>query len=482
MIKFEKPDMVSLSKKALTDLLSAPDGCLKIYIYGSVHEAGEMKDIMNELGMEKSEFLDCLEFLEKGGYLNVDVSGDTVFSYAAVEAAPQYSGDIYPDSQFNMLLQSLFSDRELGYRELRTFYECTEVFGLPKKVVLMLAEYCINTHKRGNRLPASYITKKAREWAKDGIDSVEAAQRRMNTDGESANGAKEVLFAMGIRNREPSEAEAALYGKWTQEWGMELPAIRKAMGEMTKIGQPNMHYLDTILQRLYEERLTGSAQIEEHLKENAAVDELIKGLLRELGAARLTVAPDYREKYRAFLGKGFDHETMLYAAKNTAARGAHTMAALGESLADYAAKRLFTKADIIEYEKKLAKTEALAAEMLRRLGLERRPTKADVSLYRRFAGEYGMPHEVILFAAEKALRYQNPPAAMASMLNRWNTKGVKDLEAAKAADESFRNTSQYESRKPDYKQREYSSGDYEARARRAVKAQEDIINDDFADI
>ena len=77
------------------------------------------------------------------------------------------------------MLQALFTDRELSYQEYQVFYECIDVYGLPKPVVLMLAEYMITLSRAKNRVSIAAIRDKAREWAREGVDTIERAQERM---------------------------------------------------------------------------------------------------------------------------------------------------------------------------------------------------------------------------------------------------------------------------------------------------------------
>ena len=478
MIKFEKPEMIALPKKELSRLLSAPEGCLKIYLYGYLHDSADMQKIMGDLGMEKSAFLDCLDYLEQGGYLSIDVTSDTTLRYAAAENEHPLSQEVYPDAQFNGLLQSLFTDRELNFRDLKAFYECTAVFGLPKNVVLMLAEYCIATHKRGNHLPSSYITQKAKEWAKQGIDSVEKAEERMNADSEAAAGAKEVLRLMGIRYRDPSEAETKLFEKWKNEWGMELPAIRSAMGELTKTGNPSMKYLDSILERLYSQKLTGSSQISEHFSASEKTDSAIKKLFYALSVPNHVVTAELREKYTKLCRMGFDEETMLFACRMASGNNKHSFSAMENLLYGWHEKQLTTLADIRAYEEKQAALSEKAKAMLSAIAIERRPTPQDIRLYTRFRSEYGYTDEVILFAAELAQTSANPIAALTAIMNRWHESGVKTLEEAKLANERFRGNA----RKADYEERQYTQEDEDRRIREALRSIEDMIHDDFADI
>ncbi|MBR6239753.1 MAG: DnaD domain protein [Clostridia bacterium] len=483
MIKFVKPDMVTVSRAAINKLLAAPEGCIKIYLYGTINETAELSKIMTDLAMDKKDFLDCLEYLQKNGFINIDVTDNTTFTYTAVEPTAKNTGPVYPDAQFNSLLQSLFTDRELGFRELKAFYECTEVFGLPKKVVLMLAEHCIATHRRGNRLPASYITEKAKEWAKAGIDTIDAAERIMHRESKTTREAKEILELMGINNRYPSEAEEQLYEKWTNEWGFDISAIRSAMLELTKINNPNMKYLDTILSRLYQDNRIRQKQIEEHFKGNAETDAAIKSMLGVLGQSRQTVTDDMRSAYKYYIENGIDAETILYVAKLVCDEGGHTFQALKSRLDGYIDAGLTDLKGISSYEQNKQNTEMAAKALLEKLGIvKNRLSKTDIDNYLRIK-DAGLQQDVVLYAAQIASQYQNPLRALMSIIKRWKAEGVQSVEDATRADRQFYNNGlKGKKAAEEYIQRNYTSEQFDERMKKSVASLEDSINDDFPDI
>lgn len=168
-----------------------------------------------------------------------------VFAGAGTAAA----ANPYPDREFNETLQALFSDRELSYSDYKVFYEILEVYGLSRPVILLLAEYCINTNRKGNRVSVSYIRQVAKAWAQEGIDTIEHAQMHMAALAETAGGAREVLRLLKI-NRPATDSEQELYQKWEKEWGFSFAAIKAACAATTSARYPSMKYLDGILKNM----------------------------------------------------------------------------------------------------------------------------------------------------------------------------------------------------------------------------------------
>lgn len=287
-------DFVSVPRFALEALLQKSEASIRVYLYGLVRGSVEMEQLASELGLSRAQALEALEQLEAAGLLRVESGGGRV-QYLLSPAIPAAEADPYPDREFNETLQALFSDRPLSFSDYKAFYEILEVYGLSRPIILMLAEYCINTNQKGNRVAMSYIRQVAKAWAKEGIDTIEHAQMHMAALAETAGGAREVLRLLKI-NRLPTESEQELYEKWEREWGFSFAAIKAATAATTSARYPSMKYLDGILKNLRQEGVQTASDVRSYFADHEAEDEQIKALLRAVSAPSLAVAPAHRDR------------------------------------------------------------------------------------------------------------------------------------------------------------------------------------------
>ncbi len=106
-----------------------------------------------------------------------------------------------------------------------------------------LIEYCVGRDHRSIR----YIETVAMAWKEEGITTVEMAK------DSTSRYSKEyftVLKAMGITNRNPSDAEISLINTWTRDYGFAMELIQEACSRtVLQTGQPSFPYADKILQR-----------------------------------------------------------------------------------------------------------------------------------------------------------------------------------------------------------------------------------------
>ena len=119
------------------------------------------------------------------------------------------------------------------------FYEGLE---FSTDLIEYLIEYCVNKgHKSIN-----YIEKVAFAWKNEGITTVEAAKKSSETYLKDYY---TILRALGIRNRNPIDAEVSIMKTWIQEYGFTMDIIVEACTRTILVTkQPSLQYADRILQ------------------------------------------------------------------------------------------------------------------------------------------------------------------------------------------------------------------------------------------
>lgn len=106
-----------------------------------------------------------------------------------------------------------------------------------------LIEYCVGRDHRSIR----YIETVAMAWKEEGITTVEMAK---DSTSRYSKEYFSVLKAMGITNRNPSDAEISLINTWTRDYGFSMELIQEACSRtVLQTGQPSFPYADKILQR-----------------------------------------------------------------------------------------------------------------------------------------------------------------------------------------------------------------------------------------
>ncbi len=105
-----------------------------------------------------------------------------------------------------------------------------------------LIEYCVS---KGHR-SMNYIEKVAFAWKEEGITDVKSAKKSSDSFHKDYY---TILKALGIRGRNPIEAEVSIMKTWLQEYGFTLDIIVEACTRTILVTkQPSLQYADRILQ------------------------------------------------------------------------------------------------------------------------------------------------------------------------------------------------------------------------------------------
>ena len=429
MIRFQSTEILAIPKWAAEELLKAPASCTKLYLYGQLRGSAEdVEQIAAETGLSTGEVLEGLETL-KTLMLLADDENATVYSYQL--SAPAFcepSAAVYDNTEFNMQLQALFSDRILSIRDFAAFYECKEVYGLPETVILMLAEDSIINHKAKNRLPMNYIRKIGQEWSAEGINTVSLAAAKMEANRSQKESAEEVLRLLGMI-RHPSAEEEKLYQKWVKTWGFSFGGIRAAMAGTTAAGTPSMKYLDKILEDLYSKGKVTQNDVSQHLLDTEQTDNIMKKLMNRLGIRR-AVTDELRMLYSRWRTMGFTEREILYAGSIANARGNGTIDLTDKLLTGWRMKNLIKLEDIEALLKSDEERKLAAETLLSKAGVKKAVTKTDIERYERLVRKYNFSTEIMLFAAECAYGYASPMKAIETILAGWHEANITTMVQA----------------------------------------------------
>ncbi len=418
---------------------NAPDKYAAAYLTGLMHATNhqplDLDLFCARLSLTWDEVLAAFEYWQKKGFVRI-VNGDT-FSLEFGEFSYDTAGDeLYTEREFFQHLQQLFAPRTLSANELNKIYDYFNVFGLPKKVVICLVQYCIML--AGKRVSTSYMDKVAMSWAEEEhVDTEEKAQEKITSHTNASSGVKRVLAQLGITSRSPTKDEFALYVKWTHEWGFTLEAILTACANTTKARDPNMKYLDKILQRLHSEGSLSSRQIIEDTTQNDITSSDICELMRIIGE---TGKPTFEHKslYRKWTSVfGFGMDMLSAAAKLLAARGRLPFPYLDEILTDWYNNRVSAPEEAQKAITEHKKLDELIYAVFDATGRPCAITDAHRKAYLKWNEEWGIPHEAILLAAEISMLADNPYRSLNWKLGSWHDAGVKTLADAQREAKKF---------------------------------------------
>ena len=156
--------------------------------------------------------------------------------------------------------------KKLTANDLKILYTLYDYLALPTEVIFLLVGWCIEEMERkygpGRRPFLSQIRKEGFAWARQGSDTVEAAERHLQTLARLRGRGAEVLRLLDIPPRPLVEREKNYIAAW-DAMGFDDGALRAAY-ERTIMKKQSMDwsYMNGILRRWHEKGLHTLAAIQ----------------------------------------------------------------------------------------------------------------------------------------------------------------------------------------------------------------------------
>lgn len=170
----------------------------------------------------------------------------------SLKPAAVSSGEIAERIKNDKEIAMLFSEAEILYarplrqRESNLVISLVDHYGLNVGVSLMLLNYCL---KAGKQTP-DYIQTCAKDWADNGINSVELANARILKLERRDNIYERFKTTLGLNTKLPKKI-TDLIDKWTEQWGFSDEMIMYAYDETVyNTGSFEPRYMNTILENL----------------------------------------------------------------------------------------------------------------------------------------------------------------------------------------------------------------------------------------
>lgn len=245
-------------------MLKANGAYVKVYILslalalkGDNLSTGEMAGKLNLL---ESDVVNALEYWNEEGVLRYD-GKNVLFG----EAKPSVKNEtlnnkknieqISDELQANKALADLcaLSQEILGTtlknKDIETLYWFYDELGLSPEVITMLLEYCVSKNKRN----MNYIEKVAISWHKNGIFTIDAADKFITSEKEKEGYFYSLRKLFGIDNRNLSKTEETYLKKWRDEFGMDENMVGLAyeycIMQTSKLSFP---YMNSIIKRWHD--------------------------------------------------------------------------------------------------------------------------------------------------------------------------------------------------------------------------------------
>ena len=418
-------------------LPAAPDGYVRVYLYAlfsAQHSAlaePTLERFAAALGMTAQQVLDAMHYWQRMGIAAPRDGEEEGFELLNIRTAMYADGSseraLSRYASLNTRLAEL-TQKSFTPGERSRIYDWIECDHMTEDGVVAVFAYCVSKYG-ASRATMPRVAAVVRDCVQNRKLTGDEVRAHLEQFELVRSPCRAVLRHIGI-TRMPTLDEHRMYLKWRDSWGFSPQAILAACAELTKIREPNMAYLDRVLQSRREEGLTTAQAVERAAELEKADSALARRFGRALGAQvfkrELAAFP------RRWLQSGMEEEAALLVCEDCAARGKHTFQEADEAMGRHIAKGQFTLQAVTQ----ALLLQQTCEKVLAALGLDRALTDADERAVARYLSVF--PQEVVLYGASLAREGKKPLAMLNAILMGWESEGVRTLEQAQKSSEKNR--------------------------------------------
>lgn len=245
----------------ISEYMPQADGThVKVYLYGLFcAEAGldlTDKELAKQLGVDPIEVEKAWDYWEEQGVVERTASGDVQFKqlrdmlYCDKKNKKKEHVESVEDENIADLILNAenLMGRPLSPMEADDICSWHLEIGMSKALILGAIDYCAERDK----LSINYMFKVAKQWFEDGVSTEEDVEDYLQGLQERQGRYKKILQALGL-NRNATDAEKNMIDSWYNDMKFNQERIDSALIKASFISNPNLRYVNKILENWAEE-------------------------------------------------------------------------------------------------------------------------------------------------------------------------------------------------------------------------------------
>ena len=400
---------------------------VKVYLYGlnlctnPNEEDNNLDTICKVLSLTEDQVLRAFSYWQEMGLVQLVSSNPLEIKYLPIRAhsgsAKIRNKDKYSD--FNKQIQAIISGRMITPNEYNEYYSLIETYHFEPEALILIARYC--TAIKTTSIGYPYILAVAKDFARDGLKTVETVEQKFIEQEKSTKEIKQILDSLGLK-READIDERNLYLKWTNSFGFTHGVILAVSKTLKKKG--GFARLDTILSKYFEQKLFTMEEISAFSAERDAMFESAKNISRTLGLYYQSLESVVDTYVIDWKNKGFDYDTLEYISKFCFTQSIRTLDGMNTVVQKFFKLGIISIESIVQYIDASIKTDELIKEVLDKAGLIKSVSSYDRDFYKTWTINWGFSHEQVLMACEIATGKSNPITYLNKVLADLHEQGV----------------------------------------------------------
>ena len=256
-------------------ILGAEELKILLWILRNNEKKITVKIVANEVGCTENMAIGALKYWESYGIISLaETKNDHELEFAkevsesAIVSEPKKQGFRYQRPSSHYICQRMKSSEDIGFlmqeaevilrRPLSTgdsgmLLMLHDNDGLPVDVILMILQYAMSVGKPAMK----YIEKIGISWAKEGIDDLSKAEKKIQELDKINLAWKNFEKIIEIEHRAPTSKEEEVVARWFCDWNFSSSMVKEAYERCVNAnGKYVLNYIDSIIRRWHSEGIT----------------------------------------------------------------------------------------------------------------------------------------------------------------------------------------------------------------------------------
>ncbi len=415
-------------------LPKAPDGYVKVYLYGlsqctnPYSDDNSLSSMSIILKMTEDEIIDAYSYWQDMGIVQI-ISNDPIeIKYLPIKS---HSGSAklrvksqYED--FNNQVQQILSGRMIRPNEYNEYYHLIESYHFEPEALVMIIKYCTTLKNTSVNYP--YILTVARSFEQEGIKSAAALEAKFLEQERAGKEIKEVLSTLGLK-RDADLEERNMYLKWINTYGfaqgtiLEVAKLQKKKGGFAK--------LDESLKKYAEQKLFSMEDIASFNESKESMFTLAREISKTIGLYYQNLESVVDTYITDWLKKGYDSETLKAIATYCFKQSIRTLEGVNSIICKFFKLGLVSLQSINEYIQGLANIDNNIREVLDNCKITRLVNTYDRDFYNTWTSAWNFTHEIIMLVAASSAGKSQPIQYMNKVLSNFYAEKISDITVIK---------------------------------------------------
>ncbi len=442
----------------------APEGCTKVYLYGLSkcynpdEVSNTIEDFAKTLNLSEEDIKSAFLYWQEENLVTILNLNPIEVRYLPVRAK-KYDSKIFKKekyAEFNRAIQEILDGRMITPHEYKEYYLTMESLHIDDSAMLMVAKYCVN--QKGNNVGYSYILTVAKNWAYDGVHTVQDVEKKLEEMENLTSKVKDILISLKSK-KSPSFEDRELYQKWTKQFGYDDRAL---ISIAKKVKRGGIDKMASLIENYATLKLFSVTEIEEYEKNKDELYDTAKVVCKALGLYYDNLDPVINTYILKWKQMGYTPDAIQFVADICFKKYIRTFEAMDEIVSKYFANGLVSLDAIHEYVSSSLSIDKKIKSMLEKLNLNRQVTSWDRDFYHTWTYIWGFDDEMIDYALSLGVDKSQPMTYVNKILSNWKEKNIKTLDDAKQVKLNTLKNEEKVEKKPEFTTHSFSSEELNA--------------------